>query len=331
MNFIVFLAIILLVGCDAGENKLTSQIKINTAMKSHCIGRSLIDLPEDYVLKAGVAATFTPDQHEVEDGNIDLVVMPNVNITGFQQKLAARRAELTDDAGMTSKLSLIRDLPSSGKLFRVHIIEDAYRSEVHWMLDGTYMIASIKSFKNQVELAETMLLDFVKSVELADRRESSSASFCLAGAVVKGKYRDEFASFHFAPINSSEISFSADVSTYEKDDSETLHQRLGGPNSLMQKFNIKESILRKSEKSIAGMRAEEWVSSIRPGEKGSDRDLSFLLETMRSTPSPAAPKIHLEMDLTGHAARDEVTSLALWDKITRTIRLRVEGRADFFQ
>jgi hypothetical protein len=117
-----------------------------------------------------------------------------------------------------------------------------------------------------------------------------------------------------------DISFSVDVNTFEKDDAESLHQRLGGPNSLLKKLNVKESILRKGEQSIAGMHAQEWASAIRPGENGNEQDLSFLLETSRPAPSISAPKIHMEMDVTGSSARDENGALALWDRVIKTIR-----------
>jgi hypothetical protein len=320
MKFILGLAFALFIaGCDAEKNDHTTQIKMNGAMKSHCLGHSVIDLPEEYSLKSAVTATFTPDQNLVEDGYIDLVVEPETDMKKVSQRIAERHAELGARRGITSNLSQVRDMPDGGKLFRVQIIDDAYRSEVHWMLNGTYLVGSIKSFKNQVAQAEVMLLDFVRSVE-PQRTVGPSASFCLGGVMVTGKYLSELASFHFASPQMPDTSFSVDINTYEKDDKDSLHQRLGGPDSLFKKFNIKESILRKTETTVAGMRAQEWISVIRPGEKDSDQDLSFLLETMRPIPSPAAPKIHLEMDVTGASAHDEKAALALWDGMVKTIR-----------
>lgn len=318
MKFILALAFALfMAGCDAEKNH-TTQIKMNGAMKSHCLGHSLIDLPDEYSLKSAVTATFTPDQNLVEDGDIDLLVEPESDKKKFSQRIAERHAELVADSGISSKLSQVLDMADDGKLFRVQIIDDAYRSEVHWMLNGTYLIASIKSFKNQVVQAETMLLDFVRNVE--QQPDAGSSSFCLGGVTVKGKYRSELASFHFASAQKPDTSFAVDVNTYEKDDKESLHQRLGGPDSLFKKFNIKESVLRKAEISVAGMRAQEWSSVIRPGEKDSDQDLSFLLETMRPIPSPSTPKIHLEMDVTGPSAHDEKAALAIWDSVVKTMR-----------
>jgi hypothetical protein len=68
---------------------------------------------------------------------------------------------------------------------------------LHWILNGTYLVGSIKSFKNQVAQAEAMLLDFVHGVE-PQGTVGPSASFCLGGVTVTGKYLSELASFHFA-------------------------------------------------------------------------------------------------------------------------------------
>lgn len=320
MKFILGLALaVLVLGCGHDKNDSIIQTEMNSTLKSHCLGHSIIDLPEEYSLKSGVTASFTPDQNEVEDGNIDLVLKPQTDPAGFKKQVAERHAELADDTGMTSKLSQARDLPGGAKLFRVQVIDDAYRSELHWMLNGSYLVATIKSFKNQVAQAETMLLDFSHLVEYRKADGAPPASFYLDGIAVKGKYRSELASFVFASAKAPDISFSVDVNTYEKDDAESLHQRLAGPNALLGKFNIKESVLRKAERNVAGMRAQEWGSVIRPGEKGNDQDLSFLLETIRPVPSAAAPKIHLEMDVTGKSANDQKGALALWDRVVGTI------------
>jgi hypothetical protein len=313
--------VVAVVGCDAERNEHVTYTKMNSVMKAHCIGHSLIDLPEMYSLKSGVSATFTPDQNQVEDGFIDLIVEPQMNAERFNRRVGERHAELADNTRMTSRLSQVRDMPTDGKMFRINVIEDAYRSEAHWMLNGVYLVATIKSFKNQVAEAETLLLDFVHNVEI-QRADTTPASFCLGGVTVKGKYRSELASFHFTSAQASDIIFSVDVNTYEKDDKESLLQRLGGPNSLFKKFGIKESVLRKGERNVAGMRAQEWASVIRPGEKGSEQDLSFLLETMRPVPSAAAPRIHIEMDATGPGSRDETAALSLWDSVIKTVRPR---------
>lgn len=320
MIFIRWLALaVLLGGCSNEKNGISVRTKINGAMRSHCLGHTVINLPVAFSSKSGSTASFTPDQNEVEDGNIDLVLKPQTDVAAFKKEVAEGHAELADDADMTSKLTQASEIPGGGKLFRIQIIDDAYRSELHWMLNSTYLVATIKSYKNQVAPAEKMLLAFSHLVENQQAVGVPSASFCLDEVIVKGRYRSELASFVFASAQVPDISFSMDANTYEKDDAESMHQRLGAPDALLSKFNIRESVLRKAERNVAGMRAQEWVSVVKPGEKGNDQDLSFLLETIRPVPSAAAPKIHMEMDVTGISANDPKAALALWDRVVGTI------------
>ncbi|TFW13637.1 T6SS immunity protein Tli4 family protein [Duganella callida] len=310
---------LLLTGCDDKKNDLTIQNKVNISVKSHCIGHSTIDLPDGYALKSGASAIFTHDQDEVEDGNIDVVEKTGISGGEFRKLVAARHAELADDEGMTSKLSEVRDLPNEAKLMRVHVIDDAYKSEIHWLLDDIYLVASVSSYKNQVAKSEALLLDLMRNVQAWKNPIEKAAAFCMGDVAVKGKYRSESASFHFVSPQTPDIAFSVDVDTYEKDDAVSLHQRLEGPNSLLKALPVKQSVLRKAEINVAGMRAQEWATSLSPGEKG-DKDLAFFLETVRPVPSPATPKIHLEMEVTGASAANEAGALALWDKVSRSIR-----------
>ncbi len=323
MKILSGLALILFVtGCDPEKGDRTLQTKIAAVMKTHCIGHSLIDFPDSYALRSGVSGFFTPDQNRVEDGDIDLQVRPQASAAEFQRQTHVRHEELANDAGLTSKLSEVRDLPDGGKLFRVHIIDDAYPSEVHWLLRDQYLIASVKSYKNQVVEAEMMLLEFLHNVVVPTETDDLRTAFCLGGIVVKGNYRAESSSFNFRSSATADIAFSLDIDTYGKDAIQSLHQRMAGTNAVLKQFGIKESVLRKSENSIAGMRAQELASAIRPGEHGSTQDLQFILETMRPQPSPATPKIHLEMLVAGRSALDETGTSALWDSVTMSIRPR---------
>jgi len=167
-----------------------------------------------------------------------------------------------------------------------------------------------------------MLLEFLHNVVVPADTNDLRTAFCLGDVVVKGNYRAESSSFNFRSLATADTVFSLDIDTYGKDGTESLHQRMAGTNALLKKFGVKESVLRKSENSIAGMRAQEWAAAIRPGEHGSAQDLQFILETKRPQPSPATPKIYLEMQVVGRSALDETGALALWATVTKSIRPR---------
>jgi hypothetical protein len=323
MKYLLAAVIVLvLAGCDAKPNSPSPFLKMNSVMKTHCIGRSLVDLPEGYALKSGALGIFVPDQDDVKDAKIDLLLASRVDAATFEKEVAARHAELiAADGGTTNKLTHIQKLENGGTLFRVRVINDAYKTQIHFMSDDNYLVAKIKSYNNQVLKSEALLIDFVKRIGSANSIESVS-DFCLGDVVVKGQYRSESATLLFADPAVPDIVFSADVNTYVVEPQESLLQRLDGPNSLLKKFDVRESVLRKGERKVANMRAQEWLASVKLGENRDQKQLGFNLETIRPNPSPATPKIHLEMEVTGSHAMDEKGAIQLWDSVTGSIRSR---------
>ncbi|NYE59793.1 hypothetical protein FHW58_000945 [Duganella sp. 1224] len=320
--FVSVFFFLLVVGCDARKNAPVTHIKTNSVMKTQCIGRSLVDLPDGYGLKSGASAAFTPQQVAVESARIDVRVKPIENQTAFVAAIKTRQAELADAShGETDKLTLTRELPDGAVLYRVNEIADAYQSEIHWLLRDQYLVATIHSYKNQAPQAEELLFALMKNIAPQETPNDAPGSFCFSGLSVSGSYRAESATLRFKNPASPDIVFAVDVDTFRPDDAESLLQRVGGPDSLLRKFEARESVLRKGELTVSGMKAQEWGASVELGEE-KEKQLGFTLETMRAAPSPAAPKIHFEMTVKGNSAKDEAGMLALWDSVTRTIRPR---------
>lgn len=324
MKHILTLVLIALLatGCDTKKNENISTPKMNLAMKTHCIGHSLIDLPDGYALVGGALGIFTPDQNEVEEASIDLMISPHITTAGFEEKLSARHAELAAVSGdTTNKLVLVKKTEGGGTLLRTLVIDDAYKSEVHLLAHDSYVVAKISSYDNQVEKAEALALAMLSKIEpvqqLAHRRPEI---FCYGGLGINGKFRSESARLRFVDKARPEVTFTVGVDTYAPTTGNTLLQRIDGPNSLLKKFDLRESVLRKGELKVAGMRAQEWLGSFKMGENRDEKELNFYMETMRSTPSPAAPEIHLEMEVKGNSALDEKGAMALWDSVLKTIR-----------
>jgi hypothetical protein len=320
--YTAFVFFLLVAGCNARKDENVTKLKMDSAMQTHCIGHSVVDLPDGYSLKSGAVATFLPDQDAVKDAKIDLLLASGVDAATFEKEVAARHAELiAADGGTTNNLTHIQKLENGGTLFRVRVINDAYKTQIHFMLNDNYLVAKIKSYNNQVLKSEALLIDFVKRIGSANSIESVS-DFCLGDLAVKGQYRSESATLLFADPAVPDIVFSADVNTYVVEPQESLLQRLDGPNSLLKKFDVRESVLRKGERKVANMRAQEWLASVKLGENRDQKQLGFNLETMRPNPSPATPKIHWEMEVTGSQAMDEKGALQLWDSVTGSIRSR---------
>ncbi|MTV40023.1 hypothetical protein GM676_20870 [Duganella radicis] len=52
---------LILAGCDAKKNDV-EKLKMTSAMRPHCIGHSLIDLPDSYTSSPGALGIFVPYQ-----------------------------------------------------------------------------------------------------------------------------------------------------------------------------------------------------------------------------------------------------------------------------
>lgn len=324
MKYVHALVVVALLagGCDSKKHEKISIPKVNLAMKTHCIGRSLIDLPKGYVLAGGALGIFTPDQTEVEDASIDLMISPDTTAADFEEKLASRHAELASSGDdTTDKLVLVKKIDGGGTLFRTLEIGDAYDSEIHLLLHRSYMVARISSYHNQAEKAEALALDILFKLEpVPSPANPRPEAFCYGGMGINGKFRSESARLRFVDRERPDITFSVGVDTYAPTRGDTLLQRIDGPNSLLKKFDLRESVLRKGELKVSGMRAQEWLGSFKMGENRDEKELNFHMETMRPIPSPAAPEIHLEMEVKGNSALDEKGAIALWDSVIKTIR-----------
>lgn len=278
MKYIQTLVVValLIAGCETKKNENIAIPKMNLAMKTHCIGRSLIDLPEGYALVGGALGIFRLDQNEIKNASIDLMISSDTSAADFERRLAARHAELASSGDdTTDKLVLVKKIDGGGTLFRTLAIGDAYDSEIHLLVHRSYLVAKISSYHNQAEKAETLALAVLSKIEPvqtpADRRPDA---FCYGGLAINEKFRSESAMLHFHNAEQPDISFSVDVNTYGRD-GETLLQRVEGPNSLLKKFDVRESVLRKGELKVAGMRAQEWLASMKLGEDRDQKQLAF--------------------------------------------------------
>jgi hypothetical protein len=135
----------------------------------------------------------------------------------------------------------------------------------------------------------------------------------------------EAALFHFRDEKGSTVGF--DVDTYTEDEEVPLLKRVSGPDSLLAKLNIHHRVLRAGERTVAGMKAQEWLGWAQTGE--TEEKYAFSLETMRSVPGKKAPRIHLSLD-TGQPLANgkkpgktmsDREAVSLWDMVVSSIRL----------
>jgi hypothetical protein len=326
----LFILMILSAGCEIKEKMLVATMNKN--MQAICIGRHLLDLPTGFEQAVGSAGIFRPIGTNDDGSTMDVAIRAfGIKRAEFMAAVQKRRAELTvagDDT--TNIFQEMKTIGENATLFRVLRINDSYMSELHLLTGEQYITIATNSYHGHFPEAEARLVTFSANVELAQAPTDPQPGFCLGPIVIKGDYEDEYGSFMFRDKQRPDVVVSVVVDTYARDESVTLLQRVSGPDSLLKKVDARNVVLREGELKVAGMRAQEWLSWIMLGENRDEKQFGFALETMRPTPSPVQPHIHINLD-TGQPDRDgtayansltDQEAVALWDAVVKTIRLR---------
>jgi hypothetical protein len=302
------IALCLLISLNGGcTNKDELVMPDHKKMETICMGRHLIDLPEGFKPMLPLSAIFRPQSGDETDTSIDVNVLdllasPEVFAAGVEKK----RGELV--AASRGNTNVLKDVLAIGRdstLFRIQEIKDSYTSELHLLKGKVSIGAKVESYDGHFNEAETALFAFAKNLDAPTTKgDRQQTGFCLGPIVVQGLYKFEFANFFFRSEAQPDVTITIDIDTYGRDGPGTLLQRMTGPNSLLEIFNVRHAVIRKGELNIAGMPAQEWLGSTKLGENADKKQFKFALETRRMKPGPVAPRIHIELD-TGQNDRTE--------------------------
>lgn len=318
---------VLLSACNAKKPE-TPMGKPDMPHSSYCVGRSTIIMPSPFNANPIVSAQIKLASMGKSESSIEVLVRSDhVPDNKIALEVAKRRTELMDrTSGEVEVLRVEKAIDRHTTLFRVQWVEDAYTSEVLLFRDGNVIRANLQSFHNTYELAERRLLEFAESIAMtgAITAVDSLHGFCLGSVIVTGSLSSEAGSFAFEDGRGS--TFGVAIDTYAEDAQVPLLARVSGPDSLLTVFDVDHHVLRSGERTVAGMKAQEWLGRAKVGEH--QEAFAFSMETMRAAPGKNAPKIHLSFDtgerlpngeLPGKIMTDD-EAVKLWDVVVGSIR-----------
>jgi hypothetical protein len=322
--FFIFLAGIS--GCKGEVEKEVNLFSHRKEMKAHCLGRHVFELPDSFVASSIATGVFKMIGHGPQDPAFDVVVRAmGAAQSRFPLEVARRRAELTKtDSDTTNVLRLDKKLGDDANLFRVQVIDDAYVSEINLLRGSSVVTVRLESYDNQYLLAEKNIIKFAAGIKDASIEKSSG--FCLGPVLMTGDFESENGSYLFR--DGAGADFDIDIDTYARDTSDTLLQRMSGPDSLLSVFDVRHSVMRSGERIAAGMKAQEWLGWAKLTEEQDVKTLKFTLETMRPKPAKAKPRITVTFD-TAQPLEDgtptktlfsDEEAIQLWDSVTSSIR-----------
>lgn len=302
------------------------------AWLEHCIGRNKIKVPDSYAQSSVVNGVFKEAGLAGGEGKFDIIVY-STEMTEVEYKRDIRKhhAKLQENSSENVDVfEFEKDLGGNATIFRVRKIEDAYESEIRFLRGNILVSIRLDSYDRSFVRAEERLVKLAKHIHEFSQANTkgNSVGFCLGPLVMSGKYSYEYASYGFQ--NNEGMHLSVDINTYIPDDRLTLTERMSGPDSLLKKFDVQHKVLRKNERLVGGMRAEEWLGWAKLSEDNNTRTLKFVLETMRNKPGEASPKFSVTLDsaqpledgMPTKTTLSDEQAMQLWDSIVSSIRTK---------
>ena len=283
-------------------------------MRTHCLGRFLIDVPADLGVPSVSYANFYfglgSDFKQVE---VQMPHTEDMSQEDFDRLVATRRGELQNgrnayiDAPMLLAERSIYTPTGDAVLFR-RLYRDqgsvsTIVSELHALVGGRYVILLSESFPpsdlgNEVartlyKLADPIVaenhLDMVaRHMRRAADAEHAGPGFCLNGVLFNQRdsgVDEEKASFDFNDTTTRQPKLSISMRGKFGYDKETLHQRVSRVLAFMSGLEDEGPIrkVRKGERTIAGMPFQEWAQEIYTN-KYKTTQYSFFVQNLKPEP-----------------------------------------------
>lgn len=299
----------------------------NVNMIPHCIGRLIVDLPEEFAPHGGTTGTVIPRDTNALSSKMEIeVVSVGINKQQFQSEIASRKLELTKAGTDTENaLKATFDKPDGSVLFRILKVADGYIGELDKLVGNAHVRISAVSYHKTFEQVETDIVHFASAIVPAGI--GTPSDFCLGAVSVGGINLEESAQFYFSSNRRPDLHIEVNVDTFQPDKTKPLLARMSDAGSLVKVFDIKHRTLRKNELTVAGMRAQEWLGVANLGER-EGIEYNFTLETLRQVPGPFNPALQIQLmsgqyDKSGvkHPnSLDDGSALQLWDPIVKSIR-----------
>lgn len=293
---------------------------------THCLARSNFQLPDIFLPSNVAPGYFKKSIHAGKDDPFDVVIETDkLAKIDFEKNIALRSASLKVSA--IPDLDILRmekKLSQTATLFRIQQVEEAYQNELHFLLNDSKVIVKLDSFHNTYYAAEDRLIKFMSDFII--QGNGSEPGFCLGPLSIRGDFVDESGKSYWR--DNAGNTFDIKIDTFGTNASRLLLERMAGPDSLLSLFHIGHTVLRARERTVAGMRAQEWLGWTNLGENRNEKTFKFVLETIRPTGGRATPRIQLTFDSAqkledGTETKTNLSddeAMAIWDKVVDSIQ-----------
>lgn len=311
-------------------------------MRTHCIGRYQIDLPEEFIMTKGSFLTL----YYGLDKNFQKVEIQNHRHQGESPSLSrlveAEKAALVGRYHFKSPsknmLAAIKEVDRDSILIEEYYGQDVIDSlKLYLFAQRGEAIARLqnKKYSDDIEprplsFFESQLARIANNTRYVASPEQAGRSSCLGTLAIDDKQDGEVYSLYFYSEKHPDVGINIDMnSLIEKGDGGLL-ARVSGKAALLRALDFSSTTLRKGKRQMAGRPGEELLDS---GKQGGKIQRYFTAETLITEPSNISrPVIAISMSVGGEQDKEtnayldpsmtEKESLAWWDAIVDSLRAR---------
>lgn len=318
---------------------MNKTIQIPT-MRTHCIGRYLIDLPEEYVMTPGSELTLYYGLGKDFEKVLVQVQRQSGELPELDKLVRKASGEFQSQhhfkTPTKNRLALVKELDKNSVLVQAYDGSrqlEYYRFQLYARRGEA--VIRLEGFNypdthRTPEYVENQLFHVAQNTRFAASHEQAGTASCLGTAVIDAKQDGEVYSLTFKSEKHPDVLFSIDMNSLpEKGDGGLLH-RVDGKAGLLRALDFSSSTLRRGKRQIAGRAGEELLDA---GKERGKVQRHFVAETLVTEPSKInRPVFAISMSIGGQQVRDsndyldpslnEKESLAWWDAVVGSIRLR---------
>lgn len=309
-------------------------------MRTHCIGRYLIDLPEEFAMTPGsdltlyyglgkdfekVKVTVPRQRGEQPEFNQLLRKVVNELKTDSHYESPTKNM-LFNVKELDKNLTFIQAYKNSLSLESLRIQLYAQRGEAIVRFEGFKYSSDTRTLDH----IENRLIRLAQSARYSASPEQAGRGSCLGTAVIDDKQDGEVYSLYFKSEKHPDVGINIDMNSLTEKGDGGLLARVSGKAGLLRALDFSSSTLRKGNRQIAGRTGEELLDA---GKEGGKVQRYFVAETLVTEPSNMIrPIIAINMSAGGLKDKNtgdyldpslsEKEMLAWWDAIVSSIRLR---------
>lgn len=355
-RYLIGLGLILsLIGCNrTPDPKELKVIKEMTGMmRTHCVGRYLIDLPENFIwnefpeveLYYGLDANFKTVNVQIVDGHsspkkFEARVLKRINSIAADKNRQASGTMLLERRDLGENQIFI-------KRYKTNVLTRSYTYEVHQLIGDIHISLKANSFPEDTRSAEKILVQLTSQLQLINKPlEQQGPGFCLGPVLIDAGSDNEILINHFArDKNQPDIRLRVYMNAMTPDAEERLPEQLKREQSA---FEQQPKMLRTGQTRLGAMNADEALMRF---EENATVTHVFVARSTRPVPSLSSPSISMRLHTGGEISSAPMPdplrygsdgslpkrypppltvssslttneAIGLWDAVLKSVRLR---------